>query len=206
MQHNSTEMYNIIAEKYAAAFKEKKEEVSFIHAFLDLIPKGGSILDLGCGNCDYYYLFQKYPVLYRGIDISTGMIEVAKKQWPNGNFILGDILKIELEEAAYSGIFAFFSLIHFNDIEFNNIIAKIRNSLSNNGLLLLGVQEGDGELFKESPFLQGPKLYINLFRESELSSFLVKQGFEILQKEIKHSASPKELPFSKLLLLLKITK
>ncbi len=203
MQHNSTEIYDTIANEYAASFKEKEEEVKFIKAFLNLIPKHGSVIDLGCGNCDYYYIFEKYPIVYEGIDISKGMLEIAQKQWPKGNFSHGDILEFELEESAHSGVFAFYSLIHFNDIEFRDVIVKIKNCLSSGGLFLLALQEGEGELFKESPFLKNRELYINLYKESELCSLLEKNGFEVLQKEIKHTISSEELSYSKILLLLR---
>jgi len=52
-------------------------------------------------------------------------------------------------------------------------------SLKNGGYLLLGLQEGEGEVSVESPFLPGKKMLINLYSEDKIYNVLRKVGFKM---------------------------
>jgi SAM-dependent methyltransferase len=54
-----------------------------------LIPKGSTILDIGCGVGDTLEMLK--PIKGVGIDISENMIEKAKNLYPDYTFITGDI-------------------------------------------------------------------------------------------------------------------
>ena len=54
-----------------------------------------SILDLGCGLSHFYkYLkLKKFKIKYVGVDISSKMIAISKKKYPNNLYYVLDILK-----------------------------------------------------------------------------------------------------------------
>tara|TARA_B100001057_G_scaffold493750_1_gene588912 strand:- start:6218 stop:6847 length:630 start_codon:yes stop_codon:yes gene_type:complete len=56
---------------------------------------GNSILDLGCGLSHFYkYLkLKKFKIKYIGVDISSKMIAISKKRYPNNLYYFLDILK-----------------------------------------------------------------------------------------------------------------
>lgn len=63
-----------------------------------------SLLDLGCGAAlllDYLGARQDLPPIdYRGIDVSPLMIETARRQWPEHDFEVRDILSSPLPDAS----------------------------------------------------------------------------------------------------------
>jgi trans-aconitate methyltransferase len=52
-----------------------------------------NLLDLGCGTGDAVKYLENYINLYLGIDHSNEMLEIAKKKYPNFEFIKGDIVE-----------------------------------------------------------------------------------------------------------------
>jgi SAM-dependent methyltransferase len=75
---------------------------------------GRSVLDVGCGRGDLFgYLRDRgLDVDYRGVDIHPGLIDLARRTWPDGRFDVRDLLADDavdaVDEADYvlaSGIF-----------------------------------------------------------------------------------------------------
>lgn len=66
--------------------------------FIDHQPE--SILDFGCGKGDFFGFLKDKGIYcqYTGIDINPSLIEVARKNHPNGKFHVQDIEKEPLEE------------------------------------------------------------------------------------------------------------
>ncbi len=196
-----TEIYDKIAEEYAKSFKESPEETEIIKQFIKLLPKNAKVLDVGCGNSDYYELLKKNKVDYTGIDLSEEMIKIAKQTYPKGNLILMDMKKINFQQNSFDAIFCFYSLIHIAKEEVDSILKKFSEILKENGKLLLALQEGEGEVFEDEPFLPGYKMFINLFSEKEIKNKLQKHKFKIIKLSRKPSLSDKEFKYDKLYIL-----
>lgn len=70
-------------------------------AFLEMgISDGNSVLDVGCGQGDFLKFCNErenpIAVQYKGIDIVPGLIKKACLKFPEGNFVLGDVLDIPI--------------------------------------------------------------------------------------------------------------
>ena len=61
--------------------------------FKDL-KEGEKILDLGCGNGRWYKIFKEKKVDYFGLDNSEKLIEIAKENFPEAKFFVGDALNL----------------------------------------------------------------------------------------------------------------
>ena len=61
-----------------------------------LIPFNSSVIEIGCGTGDL--LAALNPKRGLGIDISHGMVEVARRQFPNLQFEVGDLEYLQIEE------------------------------------------------------------------------------------------------------------
>ena len=73
---------------------------------------GKKILDVGCGLGDFsFYLRSKFrDILYKGIDITSKMIENAKIKYPLEDFIFAEIDDLGKEKFDYSFAAGVFSL------------------------------------------------------------------------------------------------
>jgi glycosyltransferase involved in cell wall biosynthesis/2-polyprenyl-3-methyl-5-hydroxy-6-metoxy-1,4-benzoquinol methylase len=61
-----------------------------------IIPEGKSVLEIGCGTGDL--LAAVKPSRGVGIDLSQGMVEVARRKYPQYNFRQGDVEQLSLSE------------------------------------------------------------------------------------------------------------
>ena len=201
MRHSTISVYNTIAKDYALAFIEKPDERKKILEFISSLPTNPKILDIGCGNSDYFYLFQEQGVEYTGIDLSVEMIKIARKKNPGGKFIVQDMRKIDFHEKTFDGVYCFYSLIHISDFEIRKILKKINYISRDTGKLLIGLQEGRGEVYKKSPFSKKGKMYLNLFTQQAITVFLNEAGYKVDVIEISTEIEENKLPYNKMMIL-----
>lgn len=63
----------------------------------EIIKPGSKVLDAGCGFGRMSILFDNYT----GVDFSPDFIELAKKEYPNKNFIQADLKKLPFHEEQF---------------------------------------------------------------------------------------------------------
>jgi SAM-dependent methyltransferase len=82
-----------------------------LRAFTELVGDG-TIADVGCGpgHVTRFLATQNSHVV--GIDISRGMIAVAREHAPALAFAVGSMLQLPVADGAWSGILALYSIIH----------------------------------------------------------------------------------------------
>lgn len=101
--------YNTIAQLFSQTRQYSWPD--FEH-FKEYIPKDGTILDIGCGNGRLIKFIKPYIKSYTGIDLSEGLLEEAKKQYPEYEFKQGNILDNFQELEQYTTIFGIAVLNH----------------------------------------------------------------------------------------------
>ena len=79
----------------------------------------------------------------------------------------------------------------------------MKTYLKPGGVFGLVMQEGEGELERDEPFLPGEKIYLHLYTEEQLKAILKEYGFEIIEQKWKAPLHPNEFPYNKLLLIAK---
>jgi SAM-dependent methyltransferase len=124
--------YDALAELYDRRFPgpwERPLDRHSLDAFADGLPRGGTILDLGCGtgHVTVELAFRGFRTI--GVDPSVRMLEIARKRYPSRTWILGDA-HFPAEAAQVraagpiAGIVARFSLIHVPPAEIPGVLAS----------------------------------------------------------------------------------
>ncbi len=195
---NVSNVYDKIAIKYSKEFSNPSEYLDF---FLELIPKKGRILDFGCGvGVDSNYMFSK-GFFVTGIDISKGMLEIARKNYPEVSFKLKDIRDIE-ENGVYDGIVASCSLIHIPKEEVPETLRKFNNLLNKRGIIYISLQEGSSEeVFVDEPFKPDEKLFLNIISFNEIKQLLDESNFSIIKHYQRKPKTKEELNYNKLFII-----
>lgn len=192
--------YNDIAKEYAEEFFYDKSDDKYIDLFLQSLD-GIKVLDVGCGNGrDCKYMSEKgFDV--NGIDLSTGMLSIAKEKVPNGKFEIMDITDITYLDNSYDGIISNCSLFHIPSEELPKTLESFRRILKPNGKLLLILQEGNGEKMVEEPYRPGVHIYMNYFSTEQINNLLQNYDFSISYLEKEEAPNEFELGNSKLIVL-----
>jgi len=111
--------------------------------FVELLPEGGSVLDLGCGSGRDSEYFISHGFDVTAMDASEEMCDLASIH------IGQDVLKLTFDEIdfndVFDGIWACASLLHVPAIKMNDIMGKVVKSLKWNGVLFMSFYYGDFE-------------------------------------------------------------
>lgn len=134
--------YNKIAEKYEKEYGTDLSDTPYIDMFLKCI-NGNNILDIWCGTgtLSQYIANKGYSV--DTIDFSKKMLNIARSKINNVNFMQMDMRNITIDKK-YNGIMLAYSLFYISKKEVNIAIAKYRDLLTDNGVMLIILQEGEG--------------------------------------------------------------
>lgn len=199
---NVIEIYNKIAEDYAATYDviDSPEDMIFPDEFLKHLSNGSHIIDLGCGTGFSAGYFQKHGMNVEGVDLSSSMIAIAKRNYPDIQFSINDMRTFE-PKVQVDAVWAGYCLFHLSQQDFEATINKIRRYLKPDGIFGFVMQEGSGEIMADEPFLPGEKIYIHLYTLEELEVILKRYNFSIVKHQIKAPKDPKEFSYSKLLVI-----
>ena len=111
--------YDTIAADYAEMFKsdldDKPLDQAMLRAFADLVRQGeaaGPVADLGCGPGRATAYLHGLGLDVFGVDLSPGMLAVARQENPELRFDEGPMTGLDLPDGALGGIVAYYSLIH----------------------------------------------------------------------------------------------
>lgn len=163
-------LYDEQARAYADQFEGQKPNPSLL-AFIDDMPPGGHILDLGCGPGRAAAAMRQAGLHVDPVDASIAMVELAKTQYnlPARQATFDDITAID----AYDGIWANFSLTHAARDALPGHFVALAKALKPSGQLHLGMKTGAGD-HRDSL----GRLY-TLVTQTELAQMLSSAGFTI---------------------------
>jgi 2-polyprenyl-3-methyl-5-hydroxy-6-metoxy-1,4-benzoquinol methylase len=138
--------------------------------FIDGIPAGGRVLDLGCGPGNSAAMMIQAGLLAEATDASPEMVNLAKKAGvPAWVSTFEDVVA----DGVYDGIWANFSLLHAPKIDMPANLARIANALRPGGFFHLGTKTGTGE--KRDRIGR----FYAYYTEDELRGLLGDAGFEV---------------------------
>ena len=128
----------------AEAFAERAKAPSvWLRDFLALLPKGGSILELGCGGGHHSAEILAAGFKLRATDGSPEMAEIASRRLGRP---VETLLFDELDEHdAYHGVWASACLLHVPRDNLAAILRRIRRALKPEGLFYASFKVGEGD-------------------------------------------------------------
>ena len=177
--------YDSNAEKYADT-TEQHSSPEQIKDFIHLLPTNAKVLDAGCGGGRDTKLLQQAGANAMGLDLSSGLIDEAKKRNPKLNFIQGSFLELPFKDDSFDGVWAHASLLHLENVDdVKKSLSEFNRVLNPNGVLhiLVKAQTGDEKTAVVSDSLSGHDRFFQYFTQQELKNLLQEQGFEGIKTE-----------------------
>lgn len=167
-------VYDARAADYADRFARSGPDPR-LDAFLDALPPGGTVLDLGCGPGTAAARMAQRGFIAEATDASAAMVALAASH-PGVTARLASFDDLDAC-ARYDGVWASFSLLHAPRAAMPRHLQAIHRALRPDRLLMLGLKTGTGE----SRDALGR--FYTFYTEPEITGLLAAIGFEILSRD-----------------------
>ena len=146
-QHDTTRRsYDAVAGAYADGLRDelagKPLDRALLAALIEQTPHGTTVADLGCGPGHVTGWLAAHGAGAVGIDLSAGMIEVARREQPGAEFRVGDLLSLPAADGEFGAVVAFYSIVHLGPGELPGALAEMHRVLRPGGLALLAFHVG----------------------------------------------------------------
>ena len=180
MVDRNVEYYDINAETFFAGSVDANMATDR-QKFLEFVPDGGRILDVGCGSGrdSKAFLDAGYDVV--SFDASKEMCKRAS------DYIGREVLNMRFEEVSFDnefdGIWASASLLHVPMGQLPAVLRKMRRALKPGGVMYASFKYGEG------PKARGERMFSD-FNERTVGPLFEDADFHILHTEIGHDNRP----------------
>jgi SAM-dependent methyltransferase len=187
--------YDTVAASYADRVRglldETPDEREVLAEFAEVVrgSGGGLVADVGCGPGRITVHLRGLGLDAFGIDLSPGMIEVARRDHPGLRFEIGSMTDLDLADGSMAGLVAWYSLIHVPDEEIGSVFGHFHRVLRPGGMLLLGFHVGDETQLKTQGYGGHPmKVYVHRRQPRHVTACLDDAGFSVETDRVLTSA------------------
>jgi SAM-dependent methyltransferase len=193
--------YDRIAADYAEHFRDEMAGLPVEQSVLSLFASvvRGPVLDVGCGTGLGTAELVRRGVQVSGVDLSPGMLAVAKANLPEVGFTVGSMLALPHADASFDGVLAWYSTIHVPDPLLPDALAELVRVLRPGGRLLLGFQVGDEPLVMTSGLGHDISLVFHRRHPSRMAALLTDAGAPIWVRTVREAREGERTPHAFLL-------
>jgi ubiquinone/menaquinone biosynthesis C-methylase UbiE len=142
--------YDGIADEYARHFyselDNKPLDRELLTRFAARVKGKGAICDMGCGPGHIARFLHDAGTNVFGLDLSSRMIEEARRLNPEISFHQGNMLALDLPDTSLAGIAAFYAIVNLPREALPQVFREMARVLKPDGLLLLAFHIGDDTL------------------------------------------------------------
>ena len=167
------------AEAYAAA----SAGVSMIRhgrSFALRLPRGGRVLDLGCGSGRDLSMLRSFGLDPVGLDY-VGSLARAAVARSHERVVVGDLRQLPFVPASFHGVWASASLLHVDRTEILDTLLEARRALRPGGVLFASVKLGAG-------LLEEQDRTFTLYEADEWPTLLRSAGFSDVSVDVEEES------------------
>lgn len=172
------EVFDQLAEKYQGEHSNNPFQAALIERISALLPGGASVLDLGCGTgVPTAKILTESDHRVVGVDISEGMLKLAREQVPAAEFVHADFIELPGDFGRFDAATAFFSLLMLSKADIERVLAKAAGWVRPGGYLGIGMVNFDGDSL---PFeFLGVPVTVSGYLEPDLAAVIESHGFQV---------------------------
>lgn len=178
------------ADVVASGLDDRPLDRALFATFAELVRAGGNgpVADVGCGPGRVTILLSRLGLDAFGIDLSPGMLALARRTYPELRFEEGSMLALELPDASLGGLLAYYSIIHIPWEQRPQVFAEFHRVLAPGGMVMLVFQIGD-DRGRRTDF-SGTPVALDWYRQQpdEVAELLLEAGFEPWMTAVRERA------------------
>ncbi|MEV0184744.1 methyltransferase domain-containing protein [Streptomyces sp. NPDC050625] len=179
------EAFDMIGDRYDEAFPHKEGQIAAAQWLIESLPAGARVLDVGCGTgLPTARQLTDAGMEVVGIDLSDGMITLAREHVPAARFHRMDIADLggggSGDLGRFDAVTAFFALLMLPRAEIALALRTIHRLLVPGGLFALSMVEADVDYFR-IPFLGG-HIRVSGYLREELRELVEAARFEVVDE------------------------
>ncbi|MFI6416559.1 class I SAM-dependent methyltransferase [Streptomyces sp. NPDC050842] len=150
-----------------------------------------TVADLGCGTGRVASHLRELGADVFGVDLSPGMIAVARETYPGLRFEVGSMTALDLPDASLGGALSWYSTVHMPEEELAAGFAEFRRVLAPGGFVLVAFKVGDGKVRLERAY--GHEVALDVYRWSpdRVAELLAAAGLVVAARLVRE-ADPEE--------------
>ncbi|TAK95879.1 class I SAM-dependent methyltransferase [Patescibacteria group bacterium] len=152
--------------------------------FAKLLPRKGSVLDIGCAGGRDSKRFAGKGFRVTGIDLVDTFLRQARKNVPEARFKKMDLLQLKLPVNSFDGVWASAVLLHISKKDIPNVLRNIHKVLRPGGVIFIQVKKGKGTSYKKDKLSEEKRWFV-YFSEGELEKILKNEGYEVLYSSLR---------------------
>lgn len=178
------EGYDRTAEAYAERFHryldDKPLDLAMLNAFAALVVMTANkrVIDVGCGTGATTEILRTHAVDAFGIDLSSKMIDEARRLNPDLRFQIGSMTHLDIPDTSVGGVCAWYSIIHIPDEHLDEVFDEFSRVLIPGGLVLLAFQVGDQPRVLREAFDRQVELTFFRRRPDDVAHRLARAGLQ----------------------------
>lgn len=197
--------YDTVAADYAELARgelaAKPFDRAMLATFAELVLADGGppVADLGCGPGRITAHLDSLGVAAFGVDLSPGMVAVARESHPGLRFEEGSMLALDLADASLGGIVAWYSIIHTPPERLPTVFGEFARVLGAGGRVLLAFQAGDERVHIERGY--GHDVSLDAYRLSpdRIAGLLADAGITVTARLVTEPERQEKTPQAYLL-------
>jgi SAM-dependent methyltransferase len=188
--------YDTVAGAYAGRLRDELDgkplDRALLAALLEQRPAGTPVADLGCGPGHVTGWLAARGATAVGVDLSPGMIEVARREQPGAEFRVGDLLSLPAADGEFGAVIAFYSVIHLTPGELPAALAELYRVLRPGGLALLAFHAGTEVRHVTDWLGHDVDVDFRFYEPADVAAALEAAGFTV-QARLERAAYPAEV-------------
>jgi SAM-dependent methyltransferase len=175
---NIVSLYDRHAQAYDRLRGRGLFEKSWLDAFAGMLPRGGALLDIGCGTGEPvagYLIECGFSVT--GLDSARSMITLCQQRFSQHDWIVADMRTLSLGRT-FDGLIAWDSFFHLTPDDQRRMFAVFQNHAAPQAALMFTSGPAHGEAIGT---FEGEPLYHASLAPQEYHALLDAHGFRVVR-------------------------
>lgn len=169
--------------------KRRHRRPPLLVEWLQNLPAGASLLDLGCGGGQDAGDLDRRGYHAVGVDRTSALLSAGRRRYPSLPLVRADLRDLPFQAMSFDGLWAAASLMHFPKPDARRILADLYKLVRPGGLFAATVTYGVTSRLVTDGWV--PRRYFARWRKDELARAVCRAGWTLLELNVVNNRERK---------------